>query len=1327
MDMNKKLLKKKEEEKMDEIEIKKEKLAKKEKPIGVEEARKLEELKKEVSKPSIIIREEEEELTEEEKKVLVILEMVSKNKNGLRVTGFQIKDFLELIFPEIDIDKVYSQLKEKNLVSQRKDSEEFWLTYKGEEIAKKCEELKRPILEKVSHLLESVLEKNELLKRMLYLSYLDEWKFKAYYLPKIKDNLTEKHQVLCTFICDEEFLQLPSVEKLVRKVRKEEPPLLEKELENLCEDSDFLRALLILKLNELKDKLGLGIDSSLYYGNYVEGLTKFMEKSKVNEIISRFLMLGIIDSENLFNLNVEKVLLRNDNLQKIKEMLSFDENELEKEIKCNWYLFVDLKRMLDGYTPSNLEKFIKMNAVLLSKDRILVRSELRKIYDKIVNYIETKLKEKIGDISNVVILLFYDRDRIKKLEGKIVIILEGDIDDEHILEKNVILKVSPKEIGMETTRKINEEYNAIGKIENLDNVKDRFNLCEWVKVEDNYYVKKAKEIIEDKKTPKISFNEFMEEIKKDPKLSFMLFIASTKYTSRSGMRYYSEDILWSDVWINMKRIFPNITEKEFSELKNKLLELAKRARVNIVLFDEKEKVYEKCKKILTEEILKRVVDLDENSKKMLFTFLKLISLEEDDYPYNFFWYVEWGSWKNKFPILYEFFFKEKYEGDLERLWRLINSVGLGIEATWIHSHGPWKGKELHRRVIYFFKEIKEEIEKILQDEIKTIKIDISLFSESIKENIIELIGLDFILSKNGFCNKEELRDFLWNISLKAWKEFESFEGIISPKDEEIIVINPLIIEEIQKFVKLRKREIIEKTSKELIEILRSSEDFGIDITFDKELSIYRGIIRTKEGEEITLIIAPWYLPRYENLFGRKTLLIVTSQPDYEQLKRIIKEKNDEIAILFLHRKDVYIYSSFEDNSIINLIIKNTSQYEYEIKEKELEFEEIEKKEETIEKVLISKTRELKAEREILDEIFPSLGTKCFSSLFDSSGKPKCVILIGKGDGKDVIESLMKKELEYWGYSTFHTKQIECIKKDEKEEIKTYVNTEFIEDPVKVIEYISNPKYRIVTITLYPELLELIEKIVERLKEVETQGLKYILFHIPVEGLPNEIKDKIEKRSSIPIYIIKLLEGESIWDAKNRLLKFFGEGITTRTLLEFESLDSWWNKFQQDLPDIRDKLREEISRDPEIDFPQLDEEDDLHYLMKAIVYKYLKLRGYEVRIEEPQTIEERKIRPDLIAYKKGKEIYVEIETGYPTKDEKEEFGEVINPEKRLKSSKKLGKYKNKDVMLVVPNEFGIIHKRRFKSWKNYFRTKHNVNLSIYVIDWSSYPCKLIRLA
>jgi len=70
---------------------------------------------------------------------------------------------------------------------------------------------------------------------------------------------------------------------------------------------------------------------------------------------------------------------------------------------------------------------------------------------------------------------------------------------------------------------------------------------------------------------------------------------------------------------------------------------------------------------------------------------------------------------------------------------------------------------------------------VIEKSIKIQKPNLAEFKEKYKDNITELIGLDYLISSNGFCEKEELKEFLWKISAQAWNRFESFEGIISPK------------------------------------------------------------------------------------------------------------------------------------------------------------------------------------------------------------------------------------------------------------------------------------------------------------------------------------------------------------------------------------------------------------------------------------------------------------------------------------------------------------------------------------------------------------------
>lgn len=1284
---------------------------------------------------------EEETLTNDERQILVVLDFVQKHKASLKIIGFQIKDFLEKIFPNKNIDEIYSKLKEKDFVSKTKDSEEFWVTYKGSEEVEKYKHLLETVFKSLGSKIGDFLEKNELLRRILYLAYLDEWKLRNY-IPKISDKLNETEQMLITFFLNREFLQTPIIEKAVRELRKEQPKLIKEKLEEFCKDPDFLKALAILRLDEIKNKIGIVSVASIYHKSYSDTLSEIIEKTKVSDILSKLFLLGITESENLFEIDIDSVLTKEENISRLKEWLIFDRDKFKNQLEVNWNLFLDTKKVIEGSTPSDLKDLINANAILFYKDKFLVRREVKEIYDEVYKKIEEKLKEKVKDVDNVIVFPFYDigRDKLKELKGKIIVSLHAEdwwsrkyyypAIKEDELEKNVILLVSPKEIGFKADKeKIlssggrvlelpdkNVEFNAIGQIENLDKVKSNFNTCEWVLEEEYQSVKRAKEIIEEKKIPKIQLDEAIEEIKKDPILTNMLYIISKMYSHNPHYKSY----FWSDVKSNIMNQY-EIDEEKFEDLKKKLIELIeKRAKVTFEEFYGKDIINEKCKNDIINQIKNTVENLDDSSKRALYVFLMI----PFDWIYENFLPEEKIKWIGKFKAYYNFLFNQTFKKDVITL---LLKTGLVFRETWI----TWKGKNngLVYKVVDFFKEIKPQLMNILEKTVKIEKPEIKHFIEKYESDIIELSGLDFLLSSGGVCKREELREYLWKISLEAWNKFESHTGIISSKDGEIIAINPLLLDRLKEFVNDCKKTTIKKQER-LKDLLLSAKIIDHKIEFDEELGIYKGFIVTSGKEEIKVIIAPWYLPAYEKYFGEKTILLITNQEGYETFVKSIKEKDEKITLFFLQNNNLSVYSSFDKYNFTNSIISLFEKKGYKLKTKELEFEEIaEEKEVTPEKEIPAEETAAKLlagieGRSILDNMFTPLGRKRFSSLFGvTSYKPRCVIITGnRKQGKKIIEDLIKEELTFWGMYTPKTKQSDEV---EKRVGVTSLRDKELEDIRDIIKAISEEENRIVSIEISPKHLDWIEKIIERLKEVETQGLKFVIFHLE-EKVPKGIIEKIESETSIPSYIFSLPMGEKVSKATQQLSMMYGGGIEVP--LEIDNLDAFWNYLQREMNDIIEKMKEKIDGDDELkDITLLKKESVLHYVLRGLTCKYLRRSGYQVTVETPEKTEEGKIVPDLIAFKKDEKIFVEAETCIPTMDELEEYGLFINPEKRLKD--KIQKYEGKEnvsLILAIPNIFGIIHQRVLKNIKKYLKTKFGMRTSIHMIDWSSYPAKLVKI-
>ncbi|MEM2144308.1 MAG: hypothetical protein QW279_03035, partial [Candidatus Jordarchaeaceae archaeon] len=671
----------------------------------------------------------------------------------------------------------------------------------------------------------------------------------------------------------------------------------------------------------------------------------------------------------------------------------------------------------------------------------------------------------------------------------------------------------------------------------------------------------------------------------------------------------------------------------------------------------------------------------------------------------------------RFRSFYESVFDKKLASFTDVV-NAINKSGISITEEWNNNMQEYPFPFIIEDGL--ITELLNMIEQQIQIKIP----EIEQFVKEYKNNIAELIGLDYLLSVDGIAKKEQLREFLLEISLEAWKKFESYKGIISSKDEETIVINPLILEKLREFVVNRKMEINKEWEK-LKDLILSLKIIDYKIELDENLGIYRGFIITSDREEIKVIIAPWYLPAYEKYFGKKTILIITNQEEYETFANIIKEKNEKISLFFFEKMNFSIYSSFDKYEFINSVITRLEEEGYKLKNKELEFEISEGAGGTASGEEVSKIETTAAgegeRQDILDYIFVPVGGEKLSSLFGlTAHKPRCIIITGdREQGKKIVEDLVKDELEYWGDYSPKVKQIDGIIKDKK---LIFMIGSREADPREVVESISEKDNRVVSISLPVGYTEWVEKIVEKLKEVETQGLKYIILHID-EKVPKTITEKIPHEVRIPYCIIDLPSGEKISKVRHQLLALLGEGIGTRIPIEIVNLTAFWNHLQREMDKIAREMNEKIDRDDELkDITLLEKETSLHYVLRGLTCKYLRQSGYKVDVEARM---EHGIVPDLISYKKGERFFVEVETCIPTK---EELGErvFIHPEERLK--KKLNKYKVEGggrLMLVVPNTFTMVHKINLKNIKNYLK-KIGFETSIHTLDWSSYPSKLVRM-
>lgn len=1354
--------KKKEEERI------KEEIKKSIKKVKIDMDSKIEKKKIEeerLSEEIIQIKEEEifekeerkEELTDEERLMLLVLDFVDQHKGGLSITGFQIKDFLELFFPRWDVDEIYSVLKKKEFISKTRDSDEFSVFYKGRQEVEKHGALLESIIKIVGTKLEEFLKKNELLKRILYFAYKDNWRLRNF-LPRISYKLNELEKVLMTFFLDESFLETPVVSKAIRFLRKEQPSQIKEMLMEYCKDLDFLKVLVIMRFDEIKDKIGIETIATLYYKSHLDILFEIVEKSKVKGILEKFLLLGITESENLFGIDVESVLMSEENISRLKEWMDFDEDIFKSQLEADWNLYINAKTVLENMTPFDFEELISTKAVLFHKGNILVRKEVKEALDEVLEKIKERLKNKVKNVENVLILPFYniDREKLKDVKGKIIIVLHlydwwskkhyypAIREDE--LENNVILLISPKEIGfsldkakIHSDRKSvlelpdkNVEFNAMGEFDKLEQVKSIFNGCEWVMEEEYYSVKRAKERIWEKEHPPISMEEAINELKKgiegiDGKILIDALLVSVNIPTNYTAVFRNRDFDKRDLWQLIEKILIlkyGIRKEQFIHVKERIEEIIEeKVRIDLLTLGlgnrpGAQNYYDMLKSIqemiyqntdIRSHLTSFIKNLEQKSKEILWTYLTFFV--NSDLNINF----------SNFKMFYESIFNKDL-GIIDDVLDIINKSGISIVKKIDNN-----SKFFIERPFSFIVECNliSEFLDILEQEIHLEIPQIELFIEKYEDNVIELIGLDFLLHSDEVSGRDELREILWKISLKAWDKFESYKGVITSKDGEFIAINPLILDELKEFVSARKREMIESQER-LREMLLSLEIIDSMIEFDEDLFILKGFITLRNKEEINVILTPWYLPLYEKHLGEKTLIIITNQPDYKTLVKTFEDINKEITLVFLKNHQFYLFSKFQEIYFVNSLLTKLKEYDFALISKEIisleTLEELIVKQEPITPQVEKEESSDTLEKEELD---------LFGEFFDTDLKG---FPIGLGTEDPVVLILSKTEDD--DYSAML--QIMC-RELYRELIKGLprpkrITEEKIEEETDVsdrIIFVDDNKSKelgLGKISTFKDVNWIY--LGKKLQEFFSRYFGFYIFEIPSDKM-KEFKRKLEKytknlRPRI-IQIFPVLLGKGLYlefaeegikeisdlvELKRKICSIIWGFVTPKGDDRWEQGDTFDNFFTSCENEYKNRLRNlEIQKikveGKEISVPNLVKsvrpESDIHFQTKIFIVKYLyeieKYSKDSVRTEQKIDVEDN--YPDVQV---GNVVF-EVETLY-------------NSERpRIKIAEKVKNYKNKGkkVIIVLKNVDAFLYYKHLIELEEELKEEENIDVEFKTLN------------
>lgn len=1271
-----------------------------------------EEKEKRVEKEEKIEPTEEEEektaISPDEKLLLAFSSFIQQNKLETEITGFQIKDFFEETFPEKDVDEIYANLKNKGLLSKRKDTEEFYVSLEGRKEAEKHEEFVEKALSKVVPSIKERLKESELLRRLLWLAYQDKYEFRSYF-PEIKGKLSTNENIYASFFNADRFLEDPKVEKMLRKIRKEEKEEVQEKLNEFSKDPAFLKTLAILRPEKVIDELDVKAQRTLSEG-FKDMLSLYIDKSKIGNVLSKLFLLGITESKNFFNADIDSIL--ESNIDKIENWLGLDKKKIEESVRTNWNLLLDLGRAVRGYSVKNLEEFVNAGAFIPSKEGFIVRKESEEIWKEVSGEIEEKLEEKVGGIENVVPMPFFEREKAENLEGKVIVTLhakdhwsnqyhypafvKGSLENagekgKNVLEKNVILVVSPTEVGFEKSKHYtstykssvleepdtNKEYNAMGKVKGVGETKDRFPECNWKSMNDDYVVKKAKQVIEEKKVPKISFGEALNKIAEmEDVYKETLYLIADKHTYKTaiGRGHFSEDTMWRDVWSNIELRYPSLIKEDFEEIKNKIKNvMEKQAEVNLLRFREKEKIYESFQGDLDEKILSRIRNLKEESKKALFVFLNHLPENGDDLT------GEYGNYIDKFNLLYRLYFQESFEKSLPRL---LTALGVVTKGTWISSKGNYLG------VSYNFVAGLEDLKDRILEEIG-IRVgvpDLGAFKNKYRGNIPELAGLDFLIQHDGIAGRDEIRDALFNISRKGWIKFQDHQGLISSKQEEKLIINPQAMRELKNWLVERKKQLL-RDKEEIKDLLKATDILDYKLELDEEKGIYTGHVMGPTKEKINVVICPWYLPDYSSLLGERNLVIVTERASADLIKQLKELEYKKILLLTLEEEKFRVFSNLAEQKFVESVVKSFEKA-YKLESREVEAPEKEKIEE--------------AEEEVAGPELPGVSPGPPEDLFDKfieckdgnfprnlmKDRPVVILLHDtQDDSYGTALQIICRELYHQLKGDLPTPKIHSEKRSVERELKggrmvqlvDESNKEFFKGTLSRVHGVDDVNW---------------DWVGERLRELYSQKFGFIIFQIPTE-LVTDFRRKLEERVGTQKPQIhelnpkfsggKLLDLEkeraiNLIEVKRNLSNLlWGNPQKEEELKDKREFDKFFSsceeKFWEKLIEYKNRpigSKEKrlphllVNRSPKPEDDPEKNESDLHFLLKIFVTKFLieteKYTFESVDTEKDTPIAHdtgNKVIPDIQA---GKKVY-EIETLYSSGEPLSRIMETVKKYKK----------------------------------------------------------------
>jgi ribosomal protein L9 len=357
-----------------------------------------------------------------------------------------------------------------------------------------------------------------------------------------------------------------------------------------------------------------------------------------------------------------------------------------------------------------------------------------------------------------------------------------------------------------------------------------------------------------------------------------------------------------------------------------------------------------------------------------------------------------------------------------------------------------------------------------------------------------------------------------------------------------------------------------------------------------------------------------------------------------------------------------------------------------------------------------------SKEDLLDELFPPAKGNGIHK-WRSHMRPICLLVTGDSfDSREMLEDIVSTKYTFHGEYGF-PKNLTCQVKSKEVEIA-------LQQRVRSAEEIIKERMREKP-SIYEKIIskDLIvsdkvtendkDGIVKGLRDVADRGPKCVILYSdklePFLYLDKEVGANIDvKFVRLPIY-------------NERTLLLIGKLIGIEPKASSPSIKVAWADSIRYYEKVMRLLNEKLSYNL-IEVPRdTENETELHYIMKKVVYHILKQKHKNV-VAEKEIFETDvngkrvQIKPDI---RVDEAEFWEIETGYPTDEEKECLSEYFKPHVRL--IEKLKKFGEGKVNLVVQSIYASLFMDELRKVKDAF--KGIIELKFYMLHWSETEPKL----